>query len=155
MPYAAPASAPCSFALSEVMNLIVGVLVEVVGVVAAAEQEASTRNAIFEALQEARTGFFPLHRTVACEPSECVFAGEALERLGPRKKEDVIARGEFAALVNRPDLVGIFLESGIDVVAILRDPAACPKTGIGLHPHILDPIALFCLRTWSLQEKRR
>lgn len=81
-----------------VMNLIVGVLVEVVGVVAAAEQEASTRNAIFEALQE------------------------ALERLGPRKKEDVIARGEFAALVNRPDLVGIFLESGIDVVAILRDP---------------------------------
>ncbi|CAE7593737.1 CACNA1E [Symbiodinium sp. CCMP2456] len=81
-----------------VMNLIVGVLVEVVGVVAAAEQEASTRNAIFEALQE------------------------ALERLGPRKKEDVIARGEFAGLVNRPDLVGIFLESGIDVVAILRDP---------------------------------
>ena len=72
MPYAAPASAPCSFALSEVMNLIVGVLVEVVGVVAAAEQEASTRNAIFEALQEARTGFFPLHRTVACDPSECL-----------------------------------------------------------------------------------
>ena len=38
---------------TEVMNLIVGVLVEVVGVVAAAEQEAATRNAIFEALQEA------------------------------------------------------------------------------------------------------
>ena len=41
-------------AKAEVMNLIVGVLVEVVGVVAAAEQEAATRNAIFEALQEAR-----------------------------------------------------------------------------------------------------
>ena len=38
------------------MNLIVGVLVEVVGVVAAAEQEAATRNGIFEALQEASLG---------------------------------------------------------------------------------------------------
>ena len=49
---------------------------------------------------------------------------QALYRLGTTKKEDVISRGEFAGLVNRPDLVSIFLESGIDVVAILRDPDA-------------------------------
>ena len=36
-----------------VMNMIVGVLVEVVGIVAAAEQEASTRKSLLETLKEA------------------------------------------------------------------------------------------------------
>ena len=38
----------------QVMNMIVGVLVEVVGIVAAAEQEASTRKSLLESLKEAR-----------------------------------------------------------------------------------------------------
>ena len=54
---------------------------------------------------------------------------QALDRLGSRKTEEAITRGEFAGLVNRPDLVTIFLESGIDVVAILRDPDAWLKMG--------------------------
>ena len=36
----------------EVMNMIVGVLVEVVGIVAAAEQEASTRKSLLESLRD-------------------------------------------------------------------------------------------------------
>ena len=36
------------------MNMIVGVLVEVVGIVAAAEQEASTRKSLLESLHKAR-----------------------------------------------------------------------------------------------------
>ena len=39
-------------ARSKVMNMIVGVLVEVVGIVAAAEQEASTRKSLLEGLRD-------------------------------------------------------------------------------------------------------
>eukprot|EP00434_Breviolum_minutum_P013844 symbB.v1.2.012207.t1/scaffold834.1/size159133/5 len=80
-----------------VMNMIVGVLVEVVGIVAAAEQEASTRKSLLESLRDA---VLKLDLTMTA----------------------TITKAEFCKMVNRPDLVTVFMEAGIDIVALLRDP---------------------------------
>lgn len=80
-----------------VMNMIVGVLVEVVGIVAAAEQEASTRKSLLESLHK------------------------ALEKLDLQMTA-TITKVEFCKIVNRPDIVTVFMEAGIDIVALLRDP---------------------------------
>ena len=53
---------------SQVMNMIVGVLVEVVGIVAAAEQEASTRKSLLESLHKARPlGIREFIRQIPCK----------------------------------------------------------------------------------------
>ncbi|CAK9001594.1 unnamed protein product [Durusdinium trenchii] len=80
-----------------VMNMIVGVLVEVVGIVAAAEQDAATKKSLLESLREALNKL-DLHMI------------------------NTITKAEFGKVVNRPDIVSIFLEAGIDIVALLRDP---------------------------------
>ena len=47
--------------------------------------------------------------------------GQALLKL-ELKMQATISKAEFARILNRPDIVGTFLEAGIDVVALLRDP---------------------------------
>eukprot|EP00930_Biecheleria_cincta_P045467 TRINITY_DN31330_c0_g1_i1.p1 TRINITY_DN31330_c0_g1~~TRINITY_DN31330_c0_g1_i1.p1 ORF type:complete len:749 (-),score=153.22 TRINITY_DN31330_c0_g1_i1:53-2299(-) len=80
-----------------VMNMIVGVLVEVVGIVAAAEQESS----IIQMLSE------QLHA--------------ALLQIDANN-DGQISKHVFFLMGEMPDIVAVFTDAGIDAMALVRDP---------------------------------
>eukprot|EP00930_Biecheleria_cincta_P035136 TRINITY_DN24199_c0_g1_i1.p1 TRINITY_DN24199_c0_g1~~TRINITY_DN24199_c0_g1_i1.p1 ORF type:complete len:743 (+),score=157.77 TRINITY_DN24199_c0_g1_i1:63-2231(+) len=80
-----------------VMNMCVGVLVEVVGIVAAAEQESMTITMVSEQLWS------------------------ALSKVD-ENNDGTIDKNEFLAMANMPDVVATFTDAGIDAMALVRDP---------------------------------
>eukprot|EP00931_Biecheleriopsis_adriatica_P059509 TRINITY_DN35615_c0_g1_i2.p1 TRINITY_DN35615_c0_g1~~TRINITY_DN35615_c0_g1_i2.p1 ORF type:complete len:745 (+),score=152.41 TRINITY_DN35615_c0_g1_i2:54-2288(+) len=80
-----------------VMNMIVGVLVEVVGVVAAAEQEIAVVGSVTESLRE------------------------ALGRVDGHGDER-ISKEEFATLADSEEAMTTFNDANIDILTLLRDP---------------------------------
>eukprot|EP00930_Biecheleria_cincta_P083407 TRINITY_DN7298_c1_g1_i1.p1 TRINITY_DN7298_c1_g1~~TRINITY_DN7298_c1_g1_i1.p1 ORF type:complete len:747 (-),score=143.25 TRINITY_DN7298_c1_g1_i1:38-2278(-) len=80
-----------------IMNMLVGVLVEVVGIVAAAEQEAGVSAVVVEQLNT------------------------AMSKLD-ENNDGNISKDEFNQLLNMPDVIQLFNDVNIDVVAIIRDP---------------------------------
>eukprot|EP00931_Biecheleriopsis_adriatica_P086877 TRINITY_DN61434_c0_g1_i1.p1 TRINITY_DN61434_c0_g1~~TRINITY_DN61434_c0_g1_i1.p1 ORF type:complete len:754 (+),score=186.52 TRINITY_DN61434_c0_g1_i1:198-2264(+) len=80
-----------------VMNMLVGVLVEVVGIVAAAEQESMNFKLVTDQI-----------RVALMELDE--------------NRDDMISKEEFAKLLQMPDVIGTFNETSIDAIALVRDP---------------------------------
>lgn len=80
-----------------IMNMLVGVLVEVVGIVAAAEQDSATVRMITDSLREALT---------------------ALDENG----DEMLSTDEFTKLLKMPEVITIFNDADIDIVALARDP---------------------------------
>lgn len=90
----------CLFVLTAqltIMNMCVGVLVEVVGIVGAAEQEATTIQMLSE------------HLWSALQKMDC-------------NRDGNIAKDEFLKMAQMPEVMTTFNETGIDVMAIVRDP---------------------------------
>lgn len=80
-----------------IMNMLVGVLVEVVGIVAAAEQEAGVSAVVVEQLNI------------------------AMKKID-ENNDGNISKEEFSQMLNMPDVITLFNDVNIDVVAIIRDP---------------------------------
>lgn len=80
-----------------VMNMLVGVLVQVVAVVAAAEEDMATRRLVFDQLMKAMV---------------------MLDENG----DEILSQGEFTSLLQMPDCIEVFNEADIDVVALAKDP---------------------------------
>jgi hypothetical protein len=80
-----------------VMNMLVGVLVQVVDIVAAAEEDMATRRLVIDQLMEAMV---------------------KLDENG----DEILSQDEFTGLLQMPEVVSVFNEADIDVVALAKDP---------------------------------
>eukprot|EP00930_Biecheleria_cincta_P042744 TRINITY_DN29412_c0_g1_i1.p1 TRINITY_DN29412_c0_g1~~TRINITY_DN29412_c0_g1_i1.p1 ORF type:complete len:783 (+),score=183.02 TRINITY_DN29412_c0_g1_i1:210-2351(+) len=80
-----------------VMNMLVGVLVQVVDIVAAAEEDMATRRLVIDQLMEAMV---------------------QLDENG----DEMLSQDEFTGLLQMPDVISVFNEADIDVVALAKDP---------------------------------
>eukprot|EP00930_Biecheleria_cincta_P042747 TRINITY_DN29412_c0_g3_i1.p1 TRINITY_DN29412_c0_g3~~TRINITY_DN29412_c0_g3_i1.p1 ORF type:complete len:781 (+),score=205.51 TRINITY_DN29412_c0_g3_i1:144-2486(+) len=80
-----------------IMNMLVGVLVEVVGLVAAAEQDSTTVRSITDSLREVLV---------------------QLDENG----DEMLSQDEFTKLLKMPEVIAVFNDADIDIVALARDP---------------------------------
>eukprot|EP00930_Biecheleria_cincta_P011695 TRINITY_DN11473_c0_g1_i1.p1 TRINITY_DN11473_c0_g1~~TRINITY_DN11473_c0_g1_i1.p1 ORF type:complete len:752 (+),score=177.62 TRINITY_DN11473_c0_g1_i1:36-2258(+) len=80
-----------------VMNMLIGVLVEVVGVVATAEQEALQVKMVTEQVMQILTSEDADH-------------------------DDYISQAEFTEMLDREEAINAFTDVGVDVIALIRDP---------------------------------